>query len=49
MTARWWLFVTGFVIGVALTIAGFALAYPALVVVGFLISIALFFSRKYIE
>ncbi len=49
MTRRWYLFVTVFIIGVALTIAGFALASSALVLVGILISVALFFSRRFIQ
>ncbi len=49
MTPRWWLFVTGFVIGTALTAVGFALANSGLVLAGIVIGVALFFSRKFIE
>ena len=35
--------------GVALTIGGFVLANPGLVLVGLLIGVALFFSRRYLE
>jgi heme/copper-type cytochrome/quinol oxidase subunit 4 len=49
MTPRWWAYVTVFVIGVTLTIAGFALANPGFVLVGILISVVLFFSRRFLE
>ena len=49
MTARWWIYVSVFVVGVALTIGGFVLANPGLVLVGLLIGVALFFSRRYLE
>ena len=49
MTPRWWLYVTGFIFGMALTIGGFALANSGLVLAGILIGVALFFSRRFIE
>ena len=49
MTPRWWVFVTGFIIGVALTFGGFALGSPGLVLAGFLIGVGLFFSRRFLE
>ena len=49
MTARWWIYVSVFVVGVALTIGGFALANPGLVLAGLLIGVALFFSRRFLE
>ena len=49
MTLRWWIYVAGFVVGAALTITGFVLANPGLVLAGFLIGIALFFSRRFLQ
>jgi len=49
MTRRWWVFVTVFVVGVTLTVGGFATANAGLVLVGILIGVALFFSRRYVE
>ena len=49
MTPRWWIYVAAFVVGVVLTIGGFALANPGLVLVGLLIGVALFFSRRYLQ
>ncbi len=49
MTARWWIYVSVFVVGVALTIGGFALANAGLVLAGLLIGVALFFSRRFLE
>ena len=49
MTPRWWLYVTGFIFGVALTVVGFVLGNPGLVLVGLLIGVALYFSRRFIE
>ena len=49
MPPRWWIYVTVFVVGVALTIGGFALANPGLVLAGLLIGVGLFFSRRFLE
>lgn len=49
MTSRWWAFVSVFIVGVSLTVGGFALASPGLVLAGLLIGVALFFSRRFIE
>lgn len=49
MTPRWWVFVTGFVIGSALTFGGIATGNSGLVLAGVLIGVALFFSRRYVR
>lgn len=49
MTRKWWVFVAAFVVGVTLTVGGFALANSTLVFVGLIIGVILFFSRRYLE
>ena len=49
MTPRWYVYVSVFVVGVALTIGGFVLANAGLVLAGLLIGVALFFSRRFLE
>ncbi|MCL0028562.1 hypothetical protein M1N23_00235 [Dehalococcoidia bacterium] len=49
MTKKWWVFVTAFVVGVTLTVGGFALANSPLLFVGLIIGVVLFFSRRYLE
>ena len=49
MTARWWVFVTGFIIGAALTFGGFAAGNSGLVLAGLVIGVALFFSRRFLQ
>ena len=47
MTKRWWIYVFAFLVGVALTVGGLAMANSLLLVAGIIIGIALFFSRKF--
>ena len=41
MTPRWWAYATVFIIGTALTVGGFVMAIPGLVLVGLLIGVVL--------
>ena len=49
MTPTWWIYVSVFVVGVALIVSGFVLAIPGLVLAGLLIGVGLFFSRRFVE
>ena len=49
MSARWWLYVASFLLGLALVIAGLSLANTALTFVGVVIGAVLFLTRKYIQ
>ena len=49
MTRRWWVFVTVFIISASLFFGGFVLENSALVLAGILISVVLFFNRKYLQ
>ena len=46
MTRRWWIYLVAFILGVALTVGGLALANTLMVLAGVVIGVALFFSRK---
>ena len=49
MTRRWLIYVVAFLLSVALTVGGLALANSSLVLAGVIIGIALFFSRKLVQ
>ena len=49
MTARWWLYVSAFVLGVALVVIGLSQANTTLTFAGVIIGAGLFFARKYIQ
>ena len=49
MSARWWLYVASFLLGLALVITGLSLANTTITFAGVLIGVGLFFTRKYIQ
>jgi hypothetical protein len=49
VSARWWLYVASFILGIALVIFGLSQANEALTFVGVIIGAILFLTRKYIQ
>ena len=49
MSARWWLYVVAFLLGVALVVIGLSQANTTLTFAGVLVGAVLFFTRKYIQ
>ena len=49
VTARWYLYVATFLLGISLVVAGIVQGNSSVVFVGVIIGVVLFFSRKYIE
>ena len=49
MSARWWLYVLAFLLGVALVVIGLSQANTPLTFAGVLIGAALFLTRKYVQ
>ena len=49
MTARWYLYVATFLLGISVVVAGIVQENSSVVFVGVIIGVILFFSRKYIE
>ena len=49
VTARWYLYVATFLLGISLVVAGIVQGDSRVVFVGVIIGVILFFSRKYIE
>mgnify|MGYP001129762700 CR=1 FL=1 len=49
VSARWWLYVASFILGITLVIFGLSQANEALTFVGVIIGAVLFVTRKYIQ
>ena len=49
MSARWWLYVASFILGVALVVIGLSQANTPLTFAGVIIGAILFLTRKYIR
>jgi hypothetical protein len=49
VSARWWLYVASFILGIALVIIGLSQANEALTFAGVIIGAILFLTRKYIQ
>ena len=49
MTRAWWIYVAAFLFGVTMIVLGIVKGNTAMIALGFIIGVVLFFARRYVQ